>query len=1164
MAIAAELTIDTSATAMDMAQAIFGSGIEVTGASFAGAASGSSGIYSGAQTTIPGMVAGDSGVILSTGRVTDLTNSNGSTNTNTAAGTSTNTTGVDGDPDLNEIAGRATFDGAILTASFIPDGDFLTMQFVFASEEYPEYVGSNFNDAFGVWINGDFIPLTTTGNGEVAVNTVNATTNHNLYQSNTADQLNTEMDGMTRVLSFKAPVNSGQVNTIRIGIADAGDAIYDSNLLIAGESVQTYALAFDDDIQLQANASRTFDILANDNDQVGGDLTITHINGVAVVPGQSVTLLTGETVRLNADGTVTVTSDGDLGSTNLTYSVIDGDGNTDVGFITITTVAAAGKDGIIEGTAGDDVIQTGYLGDPDGDLVDGDDALGVGGTTGDGDYIVAGAGDDSILSGAGDDVVYAGADNDTVFGGAGDDSVALGAGDDAFGSVTDESAGDDTVSGDAGDDAIFGGDGTDSLYGGTGDDTLSGGSGADTMAGEDDSDLIFGGAGDTVDGGEGGAVDADALIANDVLSVAFDPDNSENGTITFVDSSTLTFQNIETLILNGGNPDGIVWGTDAGQVMDVGYVDANGDIIDGEDALFPGAAPNDDEVFGQGGADTITSGLGDDDVYGGDADDRIATGAGNDYAQGDAGNDTLDGGADDDFLRGDAGNDQVFGGIGNDTVYGGADDDVVDAGAGNDSAFGGFGSDLVYGGDGSDTITGSGGNDQVFGGDGDDTVQGSDGADTLYGGLGADRLLGEDDGDTIYAGAGDHVDGYENVTTGVDLDRLYVTDVTSVTFDPFLPENGRVTFTDGGTLDFYNIEQVYVDGVLFGQPDYRVEGSAADDLIDADYDGDLDGDRIDAADNQTGTDADLVLAGAGDDTVLAGAGDDEVQGDGGDDLLFGGDGADTLSGGDGADTLDGGADRDVILGAVDDVVDGGEDGDDFDTLDLRGAGAFVFTADPDNAENGTVEFVDSGRTLTFTNIENVIHCFTPGSRVLTDAGEVAVQDLRRGDRVLTRDDGFQEIRWMAQRDLNQAELRRTASFNPVRIAKGSLGDGVPERDLVVSPQHRMLITGPRAELLFGEHEVLVAATHLIGLPGVTRIFPMAISYIHFLFDAHQIVRADGAWSESFQPGALTVAGLADPQRAELLALFPDVLDGTSHCAARMSLKAREAAVLLRA
>jgi hypothetical protein len=100
--------------------------------------------------------------------------------------------------------------------------------------------------------------------------------------------------------------------------------------------------------------------------------------------------------------------------------------------------------------------------------------------------------------------------------------------------------------------------------------------------------------------------------------------------------------------------------------------------------------------------------------------------------------------------------------------------------------------------------------------------------------------------------------------------------------------------------------------------------------------------------------------------------------------------------------------------------------------------------------------------------------------------------------------------------------------------------------------------------LFGEHEVLVAARHLTGMKGIDQIATKGISYIHFMFENHEILRANGAWTESFQPGSQTLAGLHSAQRDEILELFPELQDGTAYLAARMTLKEREARVLIRA
>lgn len=333
MVAASELPINTSATATQMANEIFGDGISVVSASYTGD-NRSSGIYSDGDATSSFATPGDTGVILSTGRARDFTNSNGQSNHNT--GTSTNTSGVNNDAQFNAIAGGNTYDAAILDIDFIPTGDTLTMQFSFSSEEYPEY-WSAYSDIIGVWINGTYVPMTV-GNGDADVQNINSGTNENQFLDNTSDAYNTEMDGLTITLTLTIPVNAGVVNSIRIGVADQGDSAYDTNLLIAGDSLQTTLVAMDDSTTMYANGTRTIDVLDNDTNSTGGTLTITHLNGVAVTIGNTVTLASGETVTLNADGTLTVVSDADLDEINFTYRIESTTGANDVGFVTVDTI----------------------------------------------------------------------------------------------------------------------------------------------------------------------------------------------------------------------------------------------------------------------------------------------------------------------------------------------------------------------------------------------------------------------------------------------------------------------------------------------------------------------------------------------------------------------------------------------------------------------------------------------------------------------------------------------------------------------------------------------------------------------------------------------------------------------------------------------------------
>ncbi len=335
MVAASTLPVNTSATATQMAQTIFGDGVTVVSASYTGDAA-SSGVYTNGDTIAPGVTPSDTGVILSTGRAQDITNSSGAANQ--SGSTTTNTNGVNNDAGFNALAGTRTYDASWMDIDFIPTGDTLTMQFVFASDEYPEWVNSIYNDIVGVWSNGTPVDLAI-GNGDTDPGNVNATNTQNLYVDNTGSAYNTEMDGFTVTLTLSIPVNPGVVNSIRIGIADVGDSSYDSNLLIAGNSMQTVVVATDDLTHLDATQTKVLDALANDSTSSGGTLTITHINGIAVVAGDTITLPTGQQVTLNADGTFTLVGDGTAENFDFTYTVEDSmTGGVDNAFVTVSSV----------------------------------------------------------------------------------------------------------------------------------------------------------------------------------------------------------------------------------------------------------------------------------------------------------------------------------------------------------------------------------------------------------------------------------------------------------------------------------------------------------------------------------------------------------------------------------------------------------------------------------------------------------------------------------------------------------------------------------------------------------------------------------------------------------------------------------------------------------
>ena len=326
-------TVREGTNAEDMANAIFGNGVSVLSASYTGDID-SAGIYNVDTNAALGTTPGRTGVILSTGEAEDYTNSSGEANQSNF--TSTNTSGQNNNSDFNAAAGARTYDASYLDVDFIPDNNVMTMQFTFSSDEFPEFQNSIFQDFVGVWVNGQLIEMEV-GDGDIDTGNVNNTTNENLYVDNTSDDFNTEMDGFTLTLSLTMVVNPGQVNSIRIGIADVSDSSFDSNLLIAANSVQTDLVAITDSVNVDPDGFNTINVLDNDVADTGSTLTVTHINGKPVSINSEITLPTGQKVTLGANGQLTIEGDGDEEDFNFTYAITDGV-NTDTGFVNATSI----------------------------------------------------------------------------------------------------------------------------------------------------------------------------------------------------------------------------------------------------------------------------------------------------------------------------------------------------------------------------------------------------------------------------------------------------------------------------------------------------------------------------------------------------------------------------------------------------------------------------------------------------------------------------------------------------------------------------------------------------------------------------------------------------------------------------------------------------------
>lgn len=183
----------------------------------------------------------------------------------------------------------------------------------------------------------------------------------------------------------------------------------------------------------------------------------------------------------------------------------------------------------------------------------------------------------------------------------------------------------------------------------------------------------------------------------------------------------------------------------------------------------------------------------------------------------------------------------------------------------------------------------------------------------------------------------------------------------------------------------------------------------------------------------------------------------------------------------------------------------------------------------------------SGCTMKGKQPDRGVICFTPGTRLDTPDGPIAVENLREGDRISTRDDGAQEIRWIGQRRMTGARFHAMPDLCPIRIRAGAMGVDVPPDDLIISPDHRVLIRGAHAQALFNSDEVLVAARDLVNDYSITVLHgvPM-IDYIHLALDRHQIVWANGVETETFHPASCAADAILEEQREHLFSTFPKI------------------------
>jgi hypothetical protein len=279
-------------------------------------------------------------------------------------------------------------------------------------------------------------------------------------------------------------------------------------------------------------------------------------------------------------------------------------------------------------------------------------------------------------------------------------------------------------------------------------------------------------------------------------------------------------------------------------------------------------------------------------------------------------------------------------------------------------------------------------------------------------------------------------------------------------------------------------------------------------------------------------------------------------------------------GGSGMDTLQLGRDWSVTLSSGNFVLDTNNDGFADTTVSSVSNLNFSQVLSMPTLLNGTVSWgtvtLSNGTTIanvaTFSNYEVLqAVCFTAGSLIATPDGPVPVEQLAVGDQVMTRA-GPRSVVWAGKRRLDVVDLMANPKLLPIRIAAGALGPGLPERDVMFSPQHRIVLRAAIARQMFGAEEVLVPAKHLVGLEGVdvageTR----QVSYHHLMLDAHEVVQVEGIEAETLYPGKQALVALTKDAREEVMTLFPELRDQdapTPVAACMPLLKGREARALI--
>jgi len=320
------------------------------------------------------------------------------------------------------------------------------------------------------------------------------------------------------------------------------------------------------------------------------------------------------------------------------------------------------------------------------------------------------------------------------------------------------------------------------------------------------------------------------------------------------------------------------------------------------------------------------------------------------------------------------------------------------------------------------------------------------------------------------------------------------------------------------------------------------------------------------------TDGQTIIGTPDDDNLNGYVGPDTIYGLASDDIISGGDGNDSILGGLGNDSATGGEGNDVFVfnaGDGDDTLtdfgagstntdDGDKTNNDFINLSAfyTNNGELLADLADDNTLNQSdgSDYTDNsalggsitglaglkGASASSIKEQTGVKCFTRGTLITTDRGDVPIEMLKSGDKVMTQDNDFQKLKLAMSRIIGAEDLRVNPKLYPVRIMAGAMGAGLPKRDLTVSRQHRMVAKSSIVERMFGVTTVLVAAIRLAELPGIYVDKSVKnVEYFHLLFENHEIIFAEGTPTESLLVSPETRRTLSKEMWDEFVTLFPE-------------------------